>query len=238
VPHPRKNLKAKIASLSALGAGALVGLTGKAQAGVIYSGPIHVDVGVNGQAQFGLMNGPNTVLSFAFQNTHIAGSISSFNTRGIRAFGQNPFLAKFAATTAGNLLRPFNQGATFSNALKAGSNLLVGQRTWGTVAHGVHSALNGNLPFTQKYALFRFKVGAGPTEYGWLQLSYSVTKGFGPANSLGPDLTITGWAYDNSGVKLAAGASPEPGTMGLAAFGALALGAAGLRRWRKSRRTD
>jgi hypothetical protein len=50
---------------------------------------------------------------------------------------------------------------------------------------------------------------------------------------------LEGWAYDDSGDQIAAGDTggvPEPSTMALAGLGALALGAAGLRRWRAARK--
>ena len=47
-------------------------------------------------------------------------------------------------------------------------------------------------------------------------------------------LTIHDWAYDDTGAVLPAGVVPEPASTGMG-LGALALGAAGLRRWRKTR---
>jgi hypothetical protein len=48
------------------------------------------------------------------------------------------------------------------------------------------------------------------------------------------------WAYDTSGAQIAAGqlesAVPEPDAFALTGLGALALGAAGLRRWRAARK--
>ena len=48
-------------------------------------------------------------------------------------------------------------------------------------------------------------------------------------------LTIHDWAYDDTGAVLPAGVVPEPASTGMG-LGALALGAAGLRRWRKTRK--
>ncbi len=50
-----------------------------------------------------------------------------------------------------------------------------------------------------------------------------------PANM---SVTLTDWAYDDTGEKIIAGAIPEPSTFGLV-LTSLVLGASGLRRWRK-----
>ena len=67
----------------------------------------------------------------------------------------------------------------------------------------------------------------GATDYGWVRINTTGTTGF-PA-------TITGFAYDNTGAAIFAGAVPEPGTSAALTFGALALGAAGVRRWKQGR---
>jgi hypothetical protein len=130
-------------------------------------------------------------------------------------------------------LRLFQPGALLTGA--AASAAPIGGRAWrSTVDGGAHSSnLAGISPFSHEYALFRFRTAAGLTDYGWVQLSYSV--GTNPGS--GPDLKIIDYAWDNSGAMLPAGDSgvPEPSTAGLMGLGALALGAAGLRRWRKSR---
>ena len=69
-------------------------------------------------------------------------------------------------------------------------------------------------------------------DYGWVEFVTTSTTGF-PA-------TIIGYAYNNTtGGAIAAGqiinAVPEPTTTAALGFGALSLGAAGVRRWRKAR---
>jgi hypothetical protein len=61
------------------------------------------------------------------------------------------------------------------------------------------------------------------TDYGWI--GFEVTDGSSLANLSG---TVTGFAYDDSGVGIAAGAIPEPSSLML-----LALGAVGLARYRR-----
>ena len=231
----RKNLKRKIASLSALGAGALIAGSGRADASTIYA-PINVDVGASGQPQFGLaLAGSATSLSFAFGRTVRTGNITHIKHSFIRGFGQSTNAVQFASTGgASHRLRLFSPGAVFTGA--AGSSVFVGSRTWGTVDGGQRSRVFGNSPFSLEYALFRFTPSPGQTDYGWILLSYSVTRGLGNDPALGPDLTLHSYAWDNSGALLPAGTGvPEPDTMALTGLGALALGAVGLRRWRKSR---
>jgi len=93
----------------------------------------------------------------------------------------------------------------------------------------------GHFPgnFSTKYLAFKFKdsslVGT-PIRYGWVEMSLS-----NPSNGGEPNLTITGYAYDNSGAQIPMGAVPEPGSGALLAFGALTLGARGVRAWRGKR---
>ena len=53
---------------------------------------------------------------------------------------------------------------------------------------------------------------------------------------LGFPATITGWSFENSGGSITIPAVPEPATTGMFALGALALGAANLRRIRRQRK--
>lgn len=78
-----------------------------------------------------------------------------------------------------------------------------------------------------QYALFSFDVGS-QTDYGWLELSLGGLPGSAPF------VRLIGYAYDTSGKPIPAGAIPEPKHLPLA-LGALALGAVGVREWRKKR---
>ncbi len=80
--------------------------------------------------------------------------------------------------------------------------------------------------------LFRFDPDGSGFRYGWFDISYS---------SLTDDLTINGWAFDDTGALLGAGHLetvdvPEASTLVPAGLFALAAGAAGLRRRRAAQR--
>ena len=95
--------------------------------------------------------------------------------------------------------------------------------------------LNMHSPdsFDHMYLPFIFKDTTqvdSPLRYGWVEISL-----LNPATGPGPDVTIFGYAYDDTGAHLATGVVPEPASMTLLALGALALGAKGLRSWRRNR---
>ena len=80
------------------------------------------------------------------------------------------------------------------------------------------------------YIGFRFKP-SGTELFGWANVTPTNGNGFGT-------FVINEWAYDDSGSSIQAGqtsAVPEPATYALG-LGALALGAAGLRRMRQRKR--
>jgi len=91
--------------------------------------------------------------------------------------------------------------------------------------------------YSGEYLAFEFKdssVTGSPLRYGWAELSLANGNLFTGGNF--PALTVTGWAYDNTGAQIPMGAKgpvPEPGSMTLLALGALTLGAKGLRSWRR-----
>lgn len=92
--------------------------------------------------------------------------------------------------------------------------------------------VNGPGSFTDKFMLFTFEDGG--TKYGWVEmLSGNSTPGTPGAMAI----TLGRVAYDTSGAALAAGIAPipEPASTAAAMGGAMVLGAAGIRRWRRER---
>ncbi|WOO39815.1 hypothetical protein [Rubellicoccus peritrichatus] len=96
------------------------------------------------------------------------------------------------------------------------------------------SYLGNQIGFTTGvagYFGFRFENG-GTTLYGWAQITM-----FDKTNPAGPGVTMHQWAYEDDGGSIRVGDTgviPEPAAVATG-LGALALGAAGLRRWRKAK---
>src|SRR6266478_4162071 len=115
--------------------------------------------------------------------------------------------------------------------------------TWNQIIGGVSSVngtaatarVNSHSPnsFDHMYMLFRFKDSTLPPltnlRYGWIDLSLI------NANGAIPELTIFRYAYDDTGAPIPTAVVPEPGPLAILALGALALGAKGLRTWRRER---
>ena len=245
----RKDLKKKVASLSALGAGVLVFGAGEAEAGIIYSGAVNAQVGFSsGNSSYAI---PTLGLAFGrFGTTYGSSGIRSVYARGSAQLAVQGFF-----------LQLFSAGAMWNQASAVGNSAVIGGRRWGIGSSSSGSGGSsyygsyaraaftfpvaskmGLDPFNDKYALFQFNNGQN-TLYGWVQLSYAVSASFGPDPQFGPDLTIHSWAYDDTGASIAAGdtgqngaQTPEPGTMASTGLAAVALGAAGLRQWRKTRK--
>lgn len=226
---------AKLSSITALGAGTLGVVAGTAQASSIIS--------ITPDASVGFSRGFGSFWYTSFLGVAALGlsAFTNYRSRGTRyqvnlwGSGVNFRLGDalpgkkwddlavqpvVGSITLGNrsiqyrtmtVVRSTPGGATYSST------------TFQTVLN--HSGKNGSL-----YKLFQFD-NLGVTDFGWIELSQSVS------DFRGPDVRVLGLAYDASGTQIAAGdtGAPEPTSFGLAGFGALALGATGLRRWRVAR---
>jgi hypothetical protein len=233
----RKNLQ-RLASLSAVGAGAVLGTADRAEAGTInWSGPQSIPVGWDALGSHGAHTATifsNFKLKFGTWHRTYTATGGQQGTRVIRAYGLGGLV--FARGAFGVQLFP---AGSFLGSSPMVNNFVVNGRRWGTY-NTTRDTIGGDGPFSHQYALFQFSPGSGPMLYGWIELSGSVTLGSDASGSLGPWLTIEGWAYDTSGAEIAAGdtgsAAPEPDSFALTGLAALALGAAGTRRWRAARK--
>lgn len=238
----RKSAK-RLASLAALGVGAVAVGSEEAQADIVYvdlsssPGKVGFDAGFGSTFRIPLLPLGPAITFLASRYVPGSGSISSVLSVYARGKGGARLAARFFSGT----LATFGKGATGSTStLFPAKSALVGARTrftsGGSTSYGLGT-------FTNRYALFAFPNG-GQLDFGWILLSESVSlgglgpKSLNPADAAGgPDVTILGYAYDTSGNPLPAGTtSPEPSTLELSGLGALALGAVGVRRWRAARR--
>src|ERR1039457_2487779 len=237
----QKNV-ARLASISALGAGALGVAAGTAVAGTIYYNPLSPGtiVGPNDNS-FVKVNLPGTNYFVLFRASLTSLWGVGIGGPGVQFRGLGSFLSIVSAGRKwSNALGPVNKGALLiaSRGFSYSSTWVPGTTTTGggkTPGHWTNttpfSFSGGNPSFSHQYALFRF-LDSGNTLYGWLQLSNDVSP-----NS-GPNVTLEGWAYDDGGAQIAAGDTgvPEPSTMALTGLAALALRATGLRRRRAARK--
>ncbi|WOO39812.1 hypothetical protein [Rubellicoccus peritrichatus] len=209
--YPNKN---KRRNLTAATIGALLGST--SLNGIIVT---NVDLGLsggiagNGNGTFDWdidgQGGQEAIVDI-FQD-RIVDLFSRGNSFGVRALGP---------AGAGNLL---NLG--LSNYVN------TGDATFGSYIYTI--LRDGNIRFAtgftsgeNGYIGFQFRP-AGTTLYGWAEVV--LTEG-GDTGTF----EIVQWAYEDTGANIQTGAIPEPATVATG-LGALALGAAGLRRWRKTK---
>jgi len=237
----KKNV-ARLASISALGAGALGVAGGTAEAGTIQYTALNREIGVSGTTK------PVGVASTF--NVPIVPGISAYFRRSAlgkqtpNSFGDRVGLSARLATSinsASGILRfatataqPGQKWVPHNTPNVAAISL--GRRSRSTSSGSVfnrHAGPNGDY-----YKLFAFaKSYYAQVDYGWIHLNETVSA------TGGPDVNILGIAYDASGAFIAAGdrgstgsTAPEPSTAAMASLSALALGAVGLRRWRAVRK--
>jgi hypothetical protein len=235
----KKKSVTRLASLSALGAGALGVAAGTAEASIIYTplppgttvgfpaGGVSKTISLPGGAGFRVYRSSSASWSSSTWRVLAQGSSVAF--KGLAGLLSIVGPGKKWNTAAGSVVASVNIA---SRGLRRTSTYVPppdgGSGYWTTT---ITSWAKGNN-FANKYALFRFP-GSGGNLYGWLELSNVVSPNSGPL------VTLEGYAYDDSGAYIPAGDTggiPEPSTFVLTGLGALVLGAAGLRRWRAARK--
>jgi len=242
MPHPatsptqKQNDHTKLVSLLALATGA-VAMPQTGNADIIYtdlsSSPGHVGFSggysiqylfgnLPGTAQFGFKRHSGTVytsigsLSYSFRSV-FAGKLGGAAAAGVQ--GQ-----------PGGFANPLPFGAYWDQGLG-----VFYQVQLGSALSFQHSPADG---YEHKYLAWLFHDTTQPLVpflYGWAEVSLSIGN-IGPTT--GPNVTIWGYAYDNTGVQIKMGEGsivPEPAPVALLALGAMTLGAKGVRCWRRNR---
>ncbi|WOO39814.1 hypothetical protein [Rubellicoccus peritrichatus] len=141
------------------------------------------------------------------------------------------FVAYSLATNPGQSAGMFTNGGDIANLASgytipsntesfANNKIIVNNSTF-VGASGFTSGETGFMGFY-------FNLGSGP-QYGWAEVTFF--------DGNDPGITVHRWAYEDDGSSIQVGDTgviPEPATVATG-LGALALGAAGLRRWRKAK---
>lgn len=243
----RKNLQ-RLASLSALGAGAVTLATGTAEADIVhvvvppsfpssFSGPVSLP----GGAGFALGSRFRTyqILHFSqIVTTSILGP-HRYRTATVRAsmLTVDLFVQGTAHGGALHVSGPFSRGgrrrgaAVFSASGTIEAAGFDGFSTDGIRGHAARLSLSTPFQDPFRYLLFQFPDN-GKTLFGWAQLEFQA-----PAVREFTG-TIIDYAYDTTGARIQPGQTspvPEPSETIPLSLGALVLGAAGVRRWRASK---
>jgi MYXO-CTERM domain-containing protein len=200
---------------------ALMGIsaTNPAVAGTSHSGTINTTVSSSGTTSFSW-----SVDSDVANEIRVFVSSAAIKIKGLTSN------VKFACVATGGSsysVKCFAKSASIGNG---GTNFLNSLRIVSTA----FSWFQGN---TSGYVGFTYKDSGNETSYGWISVS-SLLGSLATGHQLigTTTITIVDWASidDSSFIKAGVTTVPEPSGISTG-LGALALGAAGLRRWRKSK---
>jgi hypothetical protein len=225
-PVARKSDPAKLVSLLALATGA-VAMPQSASADIIYtdltSSP--VTVGANGVSSFSL-SFPGQV-QFGFQVKRRSTGFTYYRSVVVGKLGG---LVAASVQGVGGFALQRGKGAAWNNAYLLYNKPAIAKAMTSNLAFTTH---NPGSHTTHEYLSFSFRdTDQGNAQfYGWAEISLS------NSTSTDPNVTLYGYAYDNTGAQIATGAGevPEPSSAALLALGALTFGAKGLRSWRRNR---
>ena len=245
----KKSSLKRLASLSALGAGALGFNAGTAEAYVVYSGTINEKVGFGPgygtHASIALPHGAALAL-FTFRSTAAltSGNLTHLDIAARNLGGPDGTRASFRVARSNNFFcLGAPRGAKFGTppAVRGSGYIATSE---GGSQRLIHTYTKFNS--TDQYLLFRFTGGKLPHSiYGWAQLSLIL-----PHDLAGPQMTLVSWAYEESGAQLAAGVHRQamdesddisaiaPSAFDASGLRALSLGAVGVRNWRVAREAE
>src|SRR5580658_714887 len=242
-PKLKRTNRKRLASLSALGVGALGVAAIPANANdIVFSGVINVDVpySVDKYTMLG-PDGAGGVIEFVSGCQITCFQVSS--GVGIRSkAGKHG--------TQFRLLGATNEFYAQGEPLGAIWGTAVGKSTRsGSIAfHVLLGESVTKFSSTDRYLLFRFQGGAlSHDNYGWARMKVTL---YPYPNYQAPRVDLIDWAYDTSGVRLPAGyhgtgqhdpdepSAVESSTFDANGLPALGLGAVGVRSWRAARKIE
>lgn len=214
-------VQARLATYTAVTGAALAATAATlpdAQAGIVYSGAISLNVPTTGA---GIYLNVVTGVSSASPTSAPGWDINPYGSSSLSFFSP--------AAPAGGVYvvnAPGGTSATAPDNLAPGT-LISGASGFGAGIGETTGPTAFTLNSTANYLGFRFQNEAtGAVDYGWAQLSLSTTTSSQPRS-------IIGYAYENTGAAIGAGVVPEPTTTATLGLGVLTLGAAGVRQWRR-----
>lgn len=196
-------------------AGAATAIAGvnSAEADIHYSGPLNISVNNSVTP-----NQPFDMAADYFKLRHSAAFDSGFAGFIIRGAAT----AMFRGSAAGSFRYPSKLGSGV-NVSAPGAFVANSKSFYATLASVKYAGGQWRSAGTG-FIGFKFNGGAG-VEYGWARLTMNGT-------ASGDTFTLVDYAWGDVGTSISTGqtAVPEPGSLGL-----LAVGAAGLLLWRRSR---
>lgn len=225
----------KLAALLALAAGAAA-MPQTGQADIIYtdisSSPGHVGFAADAIFKFSVPGTAQVGFARYLGKAYTSPGSLTVNIRSVVA-GQVGLGAEAGVRGFANgFVAPQAFGATWS----AGQGPLASAAVGTANDENVYGGRRPASDFNNQYLAWYFaddSVGGSPYRYGWVEINLAIA-GY---NAGGPLVTVLRYGYDNTGAKPTMGQLPvpEPSSGALLAVGAMALGARGLRRWRKQK---
>ncbi len=215
------NVSPKLASYAAAatGAAAVLGGASVAEAGIVYSGAKNITWT---EATPFVLDFGDTSLS----DSLAPGSFANQFTFTLNSYYGAEWVRMGGISGPGTPKRVVGDSSKVT-LLSAGQ--IVGPSNYNPdqFEKGIHGKYGNNLPNVNGYIGVKFNSNTTPL-YGWIQ--YQGT--YDPTTETMTSYSVLGWAYDDTGAAIAAGAVPEPTGLGLLALGAL-TGASRFRRRRE-----